>query len=610
MFSGQMVNIQRTSGDNIPTETITVTNGGIDTPVTQPLWEELSMVRACQKKFPIKSWAVPVVTGYNYTVFWGRGNPLDWTSMTVEIDQFQPGDSVILNFNFTDHREMFNVTRGKIPADIDTKAVDFVDPTKMPRVNELNRVSDVAGTYWFDNSTEIRTFSILLNGNNDPKVQYGPMKLTANRCWGDHCSTVSVQDDSDVEKTEYYWSDPSIWPGGILPVANSNVFILNTWHLILDIETPIFKYVEVNGILEFQKNKTVALRSNWIFVRSGQIISGSELEPILPAYTHEIILYGSALSEAFAFSDDVEAGNKVLAITGKVSLHGFPKKPWTLLSQNAYPEDNFIFVDSVDWSVGDEIAIAPSGFDKTESESFKIVEIIGADPQYVIPSDPTVRLLQDINFDTDSDWQKVDALRNKGKNIKVADSTVSETTLPSYSTGITKIVLDKPLAFYHSGAQLLVQDKVIDLRTEVAVLSRNVKIRSDGNGWGCNTVVSDFEDVLTASGIPAYRAGTVDLSNVEFKECGQTDTFKSAIRFEKNTLASKVSNSVIRDSYSFSVYANKAQNIEVSNVVVYKGAWKGMVITQSTSVSFVSNVIIRVINRGFQPDFLEVPTGI
>lgn len=78
IFSGHNLNIQRTTGDNIPTTSseIVAMDGTISTQ-TEPKWTKLSEIIGCQKKFPIKSWAVPIVTGYNYDVFWGRGNPLD-----------------------------------------------------------------------------------------------------------------------------------------------------------------------------------------------------------------------------------------------------------------------------------------------------------------------------------------------------------------------------------------------------------------------------------------------------------------------------------------------------------------------------------------------------
>ena len=47
------------------------------------------------------------------------------------------------------------------------------------------------------------------------------------------------------------------------------------------------------------------------------------------------------------------AGNKVLANTGELYLHGHPKVSHSKLVFNSFPGENFIFVEGVDWVFGD-----------------------------------------------------------------------------------------------------------------------------------------------------------------------------------------------------------------------------------------------------------------
>lgn len=47
----------------------------------------------------------------------------------------------------------------------------------------------------------------------------------------------------DREDFFRYWSDVLNWPNNILPKEGENVTIPSSWNLILDCETPIFKYV-------------------------------------------------------------------------------------------------------------------------------------------------------------------------------------------------------------------------------------------------------------------------------------------------------------------------------------------------------------------------------
>ncbi|CAG9312591.1 unnamed protein product [Blepharisma stoltei] len=612
LFAFQNLNIRRTSGEQLPTEYVEVTVNGTNTTVTEPTWGVLPMTKSCQKKDPLKGWGIPVVTGYNYTLFWGRGYPLDFTQMDIRIEQFDYDEAdkwVIISMNFTDHREMFNLTRGTLPSSVNTSASGFVDPTKMKNTTHFNVATDTSGTFYWDNSTDNRRIDILINGVNDNLYQYGPIHLLASRCFGDHCSDLSTTDDSLTNLTVVYWSDPTIWRSGVLPTAGQNVYVLNTWHLMLDIDTPVFHYVEINGLLEFDRTKNVSLSSEWIFVRGGKVKAGSEEYPIPPNIFHTITLHGNPNSEEFAFSNDVEGGNKVFAITGEVQMHGYPKTAYSLLAQNAYPGDSFIFVDSVDWSIGDEIAIAPSGFDKTEDEVFVITDIIGASAQYTIPAMNNSRML--VDFATDPDWQKVNNLRTAGKNPASTDQSLSQQSVPGSSTGITKIVLNGTLKYYHSGVQMLIQGVTVDTRTEVGVLSRNVKIQGDGYiGWGCTSIVSDFYDVLTTSGTPAYRYGRVNMTNVEFSKCGQEDTYKASIRFELGgKIASRVHNSVFRDSYTYAAFFHEANNIEFSSNFMYKTIWKGIVGSDIKNVSITDNVLIKTANRGFLSNTLDVPAG-
>ena len=135
--------------------------------------------------------------------------------------------------------------------------------------------------------------------------------------------------------------------------------------------------LDVNGVLEFLPNTSASINAQWIFVRAGSIISGSSTSPTPSNITHSIVLHGEPLDQSFAFNPDVEGGNKVIVVTGNITLYGYPKISSSYLEQNTYPNDNIIFVTSVDWQVGDTIAIGISSFDPTEYEVFTIINISG-----------------------------------------------------------------------------------------------------------------------------------------------------------------------------------------------------------------------------------------
>ena len=60
-----------------------------------------------------------------------------------------------------------------------------------------------------------------------------------------------------------------------------------------------------------------------------------------------------------------------------MELHGIERQvTWTRLSQTAAPGSNSITVqEPVDWAVGEEIVIAPTGFNSWETEVMKITAV-------------------------------------------------------------------------------------------------------------------------------------------------------------------------------------------------------------------------------------------
>lgn len=89
----------------------------------------------------------------------------------------------------------------------------------------------------------------------------------------------------------------------------------------------------------------------------------------------------------------------------------------------------------------------------------------------------------------------------------------------SYDNVTGQLVLDRPLTHYHYGASQSTGADFngVDMRGEVYILSRNVKIQGeDSDGWGCQIVTSDE---LELSG--KIRAGKTYLYNVEVYNCSQ-----------------------------------------------------------------------------------------
>jgi hypothetical protein len=68
-------------------------------------------------------------------------------------------------------------------------------------------------------------------------------------------------------------------------------------------------------------------------------------------------------------------------------------------------------------------------------------------------------------------------------------------TITSYSSETGVATLDRKLSYYHWGASTSTgpQYSGVDMRGEVMLLTRNIKIRgNDTDAWGCQVVTSDF----------------------------------------------------------------------------------------------------------------------
>lgn len=358
--------------------------------------------QTCQRTNPRRSWPIMVVTGYEYKIIFG--NNLDFDKFVLELDTFanvklldgasSPGysDWVKLRIPYYDTREHFEIKRGGENLPLKETAV-------------LDETAEPAGTHFFINEpaeSEDKELGILASGITTSDAQKGWLDVIAHRCWDETgtgqvnaCDDVGTTDnpvdedgeelpqDADGEPIIAYkqsaWSNPNTWSAAVnpmedpaiyLPAADVDVEIPYDMEVILDIDTPIFKSVTVYGKITFDPEKSVSLNSKLIFVRSGRIESGSAAYPTNPEITHKIVLHGDRTDETFAFRSEVEVFNNALAITGSVRMYGAPKTPWVRLVGDVYVGDTVIFVEQVDWKVGDSIVIGPSGYSEDEAEEF------------------------------------------------------------------------------------------------------------------------------------------------------------------------------------------------------------------------------------------------
>ena len=597
-FFLMQITVRRAAGDNIPLAT-PVSSGRFLTDTTEPdyWWSSMEPVGGTQYHNVPKAWAVPMILGTEYLVHWGT-TPMDWTYMTLRIDTFDdPSRWVMVRYNFTDHREMFHVNRGVIPSGTNTKAVGYVDPTLLP-ISTTLAPTDLAGTSNFDNVTSME-FKVMITGKEVPRSNSGDLTVTAYRCFGTHCVISNTTENVTMETFQRVWSNPESWPSGFVPIDGERVTILPEWTMILDTNTAVLSFLEVNGILQFDNTTSVTLNADMIHVRRGKILSGAQDYPLLPNITHQIVISGTFTSTAYAFDPNIEVVNKAFIVTGEMQLYGAKRKSWVHLVQNAHPGDGVIFVERVNWQPGDQLVLTSSSFYQNETEVVTIATVTaGIDLMTGVDSG--------ISLESDSEWIKKSSTRSNGRfNTPVFNDKYESPDAKS----VTKLTLTTSLQYYHSGSILVVEGQAVDMRAEVGVLTSNVVIRGTENGWACNFVVADFVDYNVVDSNPVRRTGTVTLDSIAIDYCGQNSTLRTGLRFESTTLPSTVSNSIIKRSQTYSVNIQNSANIRLLSNTFFYAVRFGVFIQTSKNLLLDNNLMVNVTQRPTVSLPFDKPTG-
>lgn len=262
--------------------------------------------------------------------------------VTFMSKEWLPTDkSIYLVHNFTDVRAQVDVQyangtgqSGSTPGGWVTLENNTIDSEW--NTETRNDVDDlwVNGQHVIYNDTETREMHFILNGKVRPaNPEKEPVfKWTGHRCVG--ACVEEVDFDVVTEDRVRYWSVAEDWETtdddgnaveGVLPQEGEDVHVLPGWNMVYDLEdeSPIYKLVRVNGNLTFATDKDLHFRAKHIFVRGGNLTLGTPEEPLTNQVTIELV--GEKNAEAIVYDNAVEAGNKLIAVTGKMQAYGVPR---------------------------------------------------------------------------------------------------------------------------------------------------------------------------------------------------------------------------------------------------------------------------------------------
>jgi len=187
----------------------------------------------------------------------------------------------------------------------------------------------------------------------------------------DHAAAPAA-DTAPVALRTVRWSDPAAWPGGKVPGEGDAVTIARDLEVVLDVAPPALRSLTVDGKLRFADDRDLALTTEWIYLRGGELQIGSEARP----HTHQASI---TLTDNVPGEDINTMGDRgILLMGGKLELHGDREHTWTRLASTAERGSSRIEVlDASGWRKGDEIVLASTDFDPRQAERRTIAAISG-----------------------------------------------------------------------------------------------------------------------------------------------------------------------------------------------------------------------------------------
>ncbi|XP_038045747.1 fibrocystin-L-like [Patiria miniata] len=235
---------------------------------------------------------------------------------------------------------------------------------------------------------------------------------------------VGTQGIATQENANFYyidvWSSQYTWGGKDPPIEGDLVRVPVGQTLLLDVTTPILSMLLIQGGTVIFDEADIELHAqNILIVDGGHLQIGTEENP----FQHEatIVMHGHVRSTELPLF-----GAKTLAIrNGTLDLHGKPvPMTWTRLAETAKEGETTMKLETeVTWKAGDEVVIASTGYRHSQYES-------------------------------------------------------EEVTITAVSPDGIQLTFTPALKYNHHGiTQTLEGDITLEMRAEVGLLTRNVKVR-------------------------------------------------------------------------------------------------------------------------------------
>lgn len=368
----------------------------------------------------------------------------------------------------------------------------------------------------------------------------GHAQITANFNQGAQNHSYPISGNINGIQT---WSDPNTWDLNRVPEVGDEVIIPDGSTVVVDTEIEV-ENIKVHGQLVVDpslSNLTIELKSIEVSGQHALLEIGTSQNP----HNGQVVitLVGT---DPYPNSSPMLAKGIVAMSGGTIHIHGELKESWTVLSQTANCTDNSIEVEgtSLNWKVGDEIAIATSMF---------------------------------YDFDVHDFWG--DAAHLDGTEMRSIDAiSVGATT--------TTITLDAPLDHHHFGQVQTYsgagQSWTVDERAEVGLLSRNIVIQGDQS----STTSHYGGHIMVMNNSYSY------ISNVELTRMGQENhlaRYPFHWHYAQDVSGQYFNNNSIHHCYFRAVTVHSTWNSTVNDNVVFETQGHAMFFEDGVEINNVMN---------------------
>jgi hypothetical protein len=158
------------------------------------------------------------------------------------------------------------------------------------------------------------------------------------------------------------WSDPSTWGADLAPIAGDLVYIPAGMNLLVDISPPkLLGIIAEDASIEFADETDLVIQAGFITINRGKFTAGTPTNPYVNKLT--FILTGDYYGK-----QQPMFGNKGIGcMECQFSMYGqIRSKTWTMLASTINVNAlTLTVVDTVDWKVGERIAVASTSFEHT-----------------------------------------------------------------------------------------------------------------------------------------------------------------------------------------------------------------------------------------------------